>query len=112
MSQQPPTGFPPPPGQGYTGPPPGSIYPTAPAATGRTSGLAVASLVTGLFFWCFVVPGIVSVILGYLALEQIAASGGLKRGRGMAIAGIVLGWIGIGFLGLGVLIWVISVLAA
>jgi predicted acyltransferase len=72
----------------------------------------VASLVTGLFFWCFVVPGIVSVILGYLALEQIADSGGLKGGRGMAITGIVLGWIGIGILGLGVLIWVLSVLTA
>jgi Domain of unknown function (DUF4190) len=106
------SGLPPPPGQGWTGPPPGSYYPTTAAPVGGTSGLAVASLVTGLFFWCFVLPGIVSVILGHLALEQIADSGGVKRGRGMAIAGIVLGWIGIGVLGLGVLIWVISVLTA
>jgi hypothetical protein len=51
MSQPPPT-----PPTGWGGPPPGTIYPGAagpayPSATGtQTSGLAIASLVTGLFF--------------------------------------------------------------
>ena len=119
MSQPPPT-----PPAGWGGPPPGSIYPGAgspgpsvppyaayPGSTGtRTSGLAVASLVTGLFFWCWVVPGIVSIVLGHLALESIEDSGGTKSGRGMAIAGIVLGWVGIGVVGLLVLAWFVAVL--
>jgi Domain of unknown function (DUF4190) len=89
------------------GAPPGST-PAAPALT-RTSGLAVASLVTGLFFWCLLVPGIVAIVLGYLALEQIDRSGGATTGRGMAVAGIILGWVGIALLGIGVLAWFISV---
>ncbi len=103
---------------GWGGPPPGTIYPggapayrsTYPGATGtRTSGLAIASLVTGLFFWCWVIPGIVSIVLGHLALESIEDSGGTKTGRGMAIAGIVLGWVGIGIVGLLVLWWFVAV---
>ena len=114
MSQPPPT----PPGWG--GPPPGTIYPGAgspppvapayqPATRTRTSGLAIASLVTGLFFWCWVIPGIVSIVLGHLALESIEDSGGTKTGRGMAIAGIVLGWVGIGILGVLVFAWFVAV---
>ena len=79
--------------------------------TARTSGPAVASLVTGLFFWCFLVPGIVAIVLGHVALDQIDRSGGAVTGRGMAVAGIVLGWIGIGLLGLGVVAWFFTVLA-
>ena len=60
------------------------------------SGLAIASLVTGLFFWACAVPGIVGIVLGHLALESIEDSGGAKSGRGLAIAGIALGWVGIG----------------
>lgn len=115
MSQPPPT-----PPAGWGGPPPGTIYPGSypapgaptyrPAVGTRTSGLAVASLVTGLFFWCWVVPGIVAIVLGHLALESIEDSGGTKTGRGMAIAGIVLGWVGIGLVGVLVLVWFVAVL--
>ena len=118
MSQPPPTSP-----AGWGGPPPGTIYPGAgypapgpaapvyqPATGTRTSGLAIASLVTGLFFWCWVIPGIVSIVLGHLALESIENSGGAKRGRGMAIAGIALGWVGIGIVGLLVLAWFVAVL--
>lgn len=110
---------PPPPPAGSGGPPPGTIYPGAvypaappayaPAPGPRASGLAIASLVTGLFFWCWVVPGIVSIVLGHLALESIEDSGGAKTGRGMAIAGIALGWVGIGIVGLLLLWWFLTV---
>ena len=94
------------------GSPPGSGLPAgAPVVVQRTNGLAVASLVTGLFFWCFLVPGVVAIVLGYLALEQIDRSGGSLTGRGMAIAGIILGWVGIGVLGLMALGWFLTVLA-
>ncbi len=97
---------------GWGGPPPRTIYPgSGPSApTTRVNGLAVASLVTGLFFWCCEIPGIAAIVLGHIALEQIEKSGGMQRGRGMAIAGIVLGWVGIGIVGVLVLAWFINVL--
>jgi hypothetical protein len=60
--------------------------------------MAVASLVLGLCCWCFFVPGVLAVIFGNLALQRIAASEGREKGRGMAIAGIVLGWVSIAVL--------------
>lgn len=59
-----------------------------------TNGFAVASLVLGILF----VGGLGSVlalVFGYIAKNQIDQSGGFEGGRGMAIAGIVLGWIGL-----------------
>jgi hypothetical protein len=106
---QPPPNPPAPPPAAWGGPPPGAIYPGA-STTTKVSGLAVAALVTGLFFWCCAIPGIVSIVLGHLALEDIENSGGTKSGRGMAIAGIVLGWVGIGLVGVLVLWWFITVL--
>ena len=54
-----------------------------PAPTGRTSGLAVASLVAG-----GLVPPL-GVVLGVVALRRLRDRG--DRGRGLAIWGIVLG---------------------
>ena len=60
----------------------------------RTSGLAVASLVLGiLFLWG--VGSILALIFGYQGMREVDRSGGTVGGRGMAIAGVVLGWIGI-----------------
>jgi Domain of unknown function (DUF4190) len=75
----------------------------------KTSGLAVASLVTGLFFWCFLIPGVVGIVLGFLALEKVADSQGTVKGRGMAIAGIVLGYIGLGIAAAVLLSWVLTI---
>ena len=69
-----------------------------PPIQATVNGMAVASLVLGLFGWCFFVPGILAVIFGNLALGKIATSAGREKGRGMAIAGIVLGWISIAVL--------------
>jgi len=63
--------------------------------------LAVWSLVSGIL-WVFWLGSIVAVVLGHLALKQIEASRGGQRGRGLAIAGLVVGYVGIAlfFLGL------------
>ena len=74
--QQPPYGYAQP--QGYP-----QQY-AAPMATG-TNGLAIASLVCSFF-----IP-IVGVILGHIALNQIKQTG--QEGRGLAIAGLVIGYI-------------------
>ena len=100
---------PPPPPAGPLPPPPGvppsAAWQPAPQAYQRTNGMAVASLVLGVLF-CFVITGILAVIFGNVALNRIDASGGTEKGRGLAISGIVLGWIGIGLtLALPALVW-------
>jgi hypothetical protein len=60
-----------------------------------TNGLAIASLVAGIFMCIGSIP---AVIMGHLALNRINRSGGAQGGRGIAIAGIILGWAGTAFL--------------
>jgi Domain of unknown function (DUF4190) len=59
------------------------------------NGLAVASLVLGIL-WVFWIGSILAVIFGYRALKQIKERN--ESGYGLAIAGIVLGWVGLGIL--------------
>ncbi|MGP4024769.1 DUF4190 domain-containing protein [Actinomadura sp. 3N407] len=74
-------------GPGYGSPPmpggPGYGPPYGPR-NDKTSGLAVAAFVTGLL-GCL---GVLGLILGTIALREIGRSG--ARGRGLAVAGIVL----------------------
>lgn len=62
----------------------------APADGPRLSGLAVTSLVLGLL-GC---TSVLALIFGLIALNQINSSAGRLTGKGMAIAGIVLGGLG------------------
>ena len=59
-----------------------------------TNGLAVASLVLGIV-WIFWIGSILALVFGYVAKGQIDRSGGRESGRGLAVAGIVLGWVGV-----------------
>jgi hypothetical protein len=60
-----------------------------------TSGYAIASLVCGIvgLVTCFVFIGIPAVICGHVAMHQIANARSMVVGRGMAIAGLVLGYL-------------------
>src|SRR3954447_26148954 len=62
----------------------------------KTNGLAIVSLVTGILgaIFCFIVA-IVGIVLRIVALNQIKNSTGMQSGRGLAIAGIVVGSLGI-----------------
>jgi hypothetical protein len=75
---------------------PGYYPPPAP-----TSGLAIGSLVCGILsiFFCYggALLGIPAVICGHMAMSAIANSPFALGGRGMAIAGLVLGYLGILF---------------
>ena len=62
-----------------------------------TNGLAVASLIAG-FFWLGWLGSVLAVIFGHIALGQIKRSGGRETGSGLAISGLVLGYLGIGTL--------------
>jgi hypothetical protein len=61
-----------------------------PAQPQHTSGLAIASLVCSIV--CFPV-NIAGIICGHLALSEIKKSAGRIGGRGLAIAGLVIGYI-------------------
>lgn len=83
--------YPPPPAYGQ--PPYPYPYPYPPARS--TNGMAIASMVLGIV-WVYWIGSILALIFGYLALSEIRKS--KQAGEGMAIAGIVLGWIGVGIL--------------
>jgi hypothetical protein len=74
--------------------PPPYVQYVVPQAYPVTNGLAVASLVAGLL-WLAWFGSIVAVILGHVALRQIKQSGGRETGNGLAIAGLVLGYMGV-----------------
>lgn len=107
MATPPPSGPPPAPEPGTPPPPPVPAPPPGLPAYGpgaRTNGFAVASLVLGVLF-CLIVTAVLAVIFGNVALGRIETSNGTEKGRGLAIAGIVLGWIGIALLAIAALVW-------
>jgi hypothetical protein len=99
-------------------PPPAVPAPSAPQgyppppATPRQNGLAVASLVLGIVSLACsqCITALPGVILGHIALRQIRASGGTETGEGMAIGGLVCGYISIGITVLVVLVYVLFIL--
>lgn len=66
----------------------------APLGGAETSGKAVGSLICGLLFF---IPFlfVAAIVLGHLALSEIRKSAGRLKGEGIAIAGLVLGYMGI-----------------
>ncbi len=104
--QQPPSGSPPPPPGAYPPPqqspygypPPGGGLP--PGAVQESNGLAVAALVTGILGLlgnCFCFGGLLSpvaIVVGWIGKNRADRSDGRVGGRGMAVAGIVLGIVG------------------
>jgi hypothetical protein len=88
---------------GYGQPPYGYSGWAQPAS--RTNGMAIASLVLGIL-WIYWIGSILALVFGYVARRQIRERG--EQGAGMATAGIVLGWIGVGVLALFVVIGVIA----
>ena len=99
-------------------PPPPSGQPAPPSAVApvstKTNGFAIASMVLGIV-WVYWIGSILALVFGYMAKSQIAESGGTEQGGGMATAGIVLGWVGVGtfvalllfflFAGAGTFLW-------
>lgn len=99
-----------PPAPAYGAPAPGAApygaaqYGSAPGGYGygstvRTNALAIISLVASIagFLWIVPVIGpIAGVITGHISLAQIKRTG--EKGRGMALAGTIVGWVGIGVL--------------
>ncbi|MCW3044364.1 MAG: hypothetical protein JWL57_2522 [Actinobacteria bacterium] len=76
----------------------------------KTNGLAIAAVVMGisgvLSAW-LLLPSILAVVFGLVSHSQIKRSAGMQEGRGLAIAGLVLGADGL----LVGLIWVLVVVS-
>lgn len=68
-----------------------------PASSGppQSSGKALASLICGVVFFFWPLSAVAAVILGHLALSDIKRSAGRLTGRGLAIGGLVTGYIGV-----------------
>jgi hypothetical protein len=78
----------------------------------RTEPLAIVSLVAGIGqFVMPIVAAIVAIVCGHVARGKIRRSQGTETGGGMALAGLILGYIGITFtiLGVAAIITVVAV---
>ena len=64
----------------------------SPSGSGETSGMAVGSLVTGIFGVVLFPAAIAAIILGHLSRSDIRKSNGRLQGAGMARAGLILGY--------------------
>ena len=78
-----------------------------PAGSQTTNGMALTSMILGIL-WMYWIGSILALVFGYKAKRQISESGGTQSGEGMATAGIVLGWVGIGTLVLTVVFVIIG----
>jgi Domain of unknown function (DUF4190)/DUF1707 SHOCT-like domain len=65
--------------------------------TRRTNSYAVAGVICGVLWWGWL-GSIAAVVLGHVALRQIARTG--QRGRGAAVAALVVGYFGLATLAL------------
>ena len=73
---------------------PGSMHPQVPFKP-KTPGLAIASLVCGILAFCIpLLPGLIGMILGIIAIRKINASNGALGGKGLAIGGLVCSGLG------------------
>ena len=87
---------PPPPSDSFPQPPGYLPYPAGAPIAGKrgNSGMAIASLVCSLVgvipcFWGFQIMGLLGTIFGFVGLKQTRS--GARGGRGLAIAGVVIG---------------------
>jgi hypothetical protein len=65
------------------------------ASTPATNTMAIVSLITGILSW-FVLPiigAVAAIITGHMARRQIKDSHGTETGDGLAIVGLVLGYL-------------------
>jgi hypothetical protein len=110
----PPGYYPPNTPPGYGPPPMASGYGYSPGGAGygyapeKTNGLAIAGFVCSLFFWLYGLGAILGIIFGFIARSQIKRSGNTQKGSGFALAGIIIGFVGIA-IGIVVIIVIVAV---
>ena len=75
----------------------------------QTSALAVVSLVSGILGWTLIplLGSIVAIITGHMARREIRNGGGRIEGDGLAVGGLVLGWLATALWLIGIAIFVL-----
>jgi hypothetical protein len=120
----PPPDYPPPPVYPSAPYPPPPAYPSPypsygapfapyavppPARARGTNGFAIASLVCGVLGLCSgFVGALPAIVFGHVALAQINRGEGTEEGRGLAIAGLVMGYLILGISALWIVLVVVS----
>ena len=91
--------------------PPPSPAPYPAPAPRQTSALAITSLVSGILGWTLLpfLGSIAAVICGHMARAEIRRDPNID-GDGMAVAGLVLGWVSIAFGVLAILLVIVAIL--
>lgn len=75
-----------------------------------TSGKAVASMILGICSFFFsILTGVPAIVLGHLAKTEIRRSGGRLQGEGMALAGLILGYLSAAFIPIVLIIAAIAI---
>lgn len=72
---------------------PSAARSSAPLPDAKTSGMAVASMICGILGLLLWLPCIPAIVLGHLGLSAIKKSAGALKGGGMAVTGLVTGYI-------------------
>ncbi len=64
----------------------------------RTSAMAITSLVAGILGWTLLpfIGSVVAIITGHMARSEIKRSNGQVEGDGIAIGGLILGYLVVG----------------
>src|SRR4051794_41104721 len=106
----------------YDSPPPppppqyGAPMPGAAGGGQKTSGKAIASLVTGILslpgICCWplgLVLAIVGIVFGVLSRREIETSPGTLKGAGLALAGMICGAVAIALIVLVLILWAAGV---
>ncbi|MFV0374885.1 DUF4190 domain-containing protein [Microbacterium sp.] len=76
--------------------PPAYGTPAPGYAAPKTNVLAIISMIASILGFIMILPVIGSLagaIMGHISLNQLKSSG--ENGRGMALTGVILGWIGL-----------------
>lgn len=62
-----------------------------------TSTLAIVSLVSGILGWTLLpmIASIVAIVTGHMARKEIRMANPPMRGDGLAIGGLILGWLSV-----------------
>src|SRR5437588_12375693 len=78
-------------------PPPQSAQAASGAAAPRMAPMAIVSVVLGvLSFLCIpIVPVIPAIVCGHVAWSKISKSGGALQGKGVAVVGLIVGYLAV-----------------
>ncbi|HXA78804.1 MAG TPA: DUF4190 domain-containing protein [Candidatus Acidoferrales bacterium] len=89
-------------------PPSGHAFVPPYSGPTETSGKAIGSFVCGILFFIFP-SAVVAIILGHLSLSDIRKAGGRLIGDGWATTGLILGYLGVAFIPIALIIAAIAI---